>query len=92
MAGDFNTWNEKRLVLVIGLAEDLQLQEVTEIPPGRKTADFRSSCLNWFFGVEKELPLDRVYYRGFADYSAEILPYTSSDHRAILVTLTLESG
>jgi endonuclease/exonuclease/phosphatase (EEP) superfamily protein YafD len=90
MAGDFNTWREKRLELVRELAKELNLQEVTEFPPGRTTADMRLSCLNWIFGIEKDLPLDRLYYRGFTDYSAELLPYDSSDHRAILVTLTLK--
>ena len=92
MAGDFNTWNEKRLQLVRELAGSLELNEVTSFTPGRKTADFGSSCLNWVFGVDKDLPLDRIYYRGFKDYSAEVLPYDSSDHRATLVKFILLTG
>ncbi|MGD8371767.1 MAG: endonuclease/exonuclease/phosphatase family protein [Syntrophobacterales bacterium] len=91
-AGDFNTWNYKRLGLVQELAEDLQLVEVTDFPPGRHTADRQSSCLNWLFGIDEDLPLDRVYYRGFSYHAARVLSYDSSDHRAILVTLILEPG
>ena len=37
VAGDFNTWNEKRLRLVEGLARDLKLTEVMDFPTGRTT-------------------------------------------------------
>jgi len=90
MVGDFNTWSQKRLDLVRKLAVELNLQEVTDFPGGRKTADKQVSFLNWLFGIEQELPLDRVYYRGFSHHSAKVLPYDSSDHRAIQVTLVLE--
>jgi endonuclease/exonuclease/phosphatase (EEP) superfamily protein YafD len=92
MAGDFNTWNQKRLSLVKELAEDLQLTEVTDVPSGRTTGDMHSGCLNWLFGIKKDLPLDRVYYRGFEDHSAQLLSYDSSDHKAIKVSLTLDGG
>lgn len=92
MAGDFNTWNQKRLGLVQELAEDVQLTEVTDFPPGRTTGDMDLGCLNWLFGIKEDLPLDRVYYRGFVGHSAEVLPYDSSDHKPILVTLTLKAG
>jgi endonuclease/exonuclease/phosphatase (EEP) superfamily protein YafD len=90
MVGDFNTWSQKRLDLVRELAVDLNLQEVTSFPGGRKTADKQASFLNWLLGIEEELALDRVYYRGFSHHSAKVLPYDSSDHRAIEVTLVLE--
>ena len=89
MAGDFNTWNQKRLGVVTRTTGDLKLLEVTELPPGRKSADFYWACLNWLFGVERDLPLDRIYYRGFMQDSAQVLPYYSSDHRPILVKLML---
>ena len=92
MAGDFNTWSQKRLRLVEELAGQLKLEEVTDFPPGRSTGDTQSACLNWFFGVKKDLPLDRVYHRGFTNHSAQVLPYNSSDHKPILVTLTLQSS
>jgi len=37
MAGDFNTWNEKRLQLVEEIAGDLNLAEVMDFPDGRTT-------------------------------------------------------
>jgi len=89
MVGDFNTWSHRRLALVRELAEALNLQEVTDFPGGRKTADKQASFLNWLFGIERELPLDRVYYRGFSHHSAKVLSYESSDHPAIQVTLVL---
>ena len=91
LVGDFNTWSEKRLALVQQVAEDLNLTEIREFPPGRTTGDKNGSFLNWLFGIDKELPLDRVYYRGFTHHSAKVLPYDSSDHRAIQVNLVLET-
>ena len=90
LVGDFNTWSHKRLALVQEVADRLNLTEVAGFPPGRKTADKEASFLNWLFGTDEELPLDRVYYRGFTHHSAKVLPYESSDHRAIQVTLDLE--
>ncbi len=90
MAGDFNTWSQRRLALVRELSEELNLEEVTNFPGGRKTGDKQASFLNWLFGIEEELPLDRVYYRGFSHHSAKMLAYDSSDHPAIEVTLVLE--
>jgi endonuclease/exonuclease/phosphatase (EEP) superfamily protein YafD len=89
MAGDFNTWNEKKLRLVEGLAGDLKLTEVMDFPAGRTTGDMKSDFFNSIFGIRTELPLDRVYYRGGAINSARVLPYESSDHKPIAVRLTL---
>ncbi len=89
LVGDFNTWSQKRLDLVQEIVDGLNLTEVTGFPPDRKTADKQASLLNWLFGIDQELPLDRVYYRGFAHHSAKVLTYESSDHRAIQVTLVL---
>lgn len=86
LAGDFNTWNQKRLHLVENAIAGLGLTEVTEFSRQRSTADKDSSFLNWLFGIDEELPLDRVYYRGFAQHSAKVLPYDSSDHRALQVS------
>jgi endonuclease/exonuclease/phosphatase (EEP) superfamily protein YafD len=88
LAGDFNTWNKKRLDLVQKLAEKLNLKEVIDFPAGRTTADMAFSEFNWVFGIDKNLPLDRVFYRGFKAHSPRILPYESSDHNPLLVELT----
>ena len=86
-AGDFNTWSRERLALVERMASRLELNEVDNFTVGRTTADKHSSFLNWLFGVEPRLPLDRVYYRGFSHHSARVLTYDTSDHAAIRVTL-----
>lgn len=91
LVGDFNTWSEKRLALVQAMADELHLTEVDGFPPGRRTGDKKISFWNWLFGIDEELVLDRVYYRGFTHHSAKVLPYESSDHPAIQVTLVLES-
>jgi endonuclease/exonuclease/phosphatase (EEP) superfamily protein YafD len=90
MAGDFNTRNEKRLGLVQDLARETNLVEVVGFPPGRTTAGKDSDFLHWLFGVDEDLPLDRVYCRGFTEQGARVLEYSSSDHKAILVRLTLQ--
>ncbi|CAB1058664.1 hypothetical protein D1BOALGB6SA_3420 [Olavius sp. associated proteobacterium Delta 1] len=90
MAGDFNTWNEKRLRLVEEIVGELQLTEVMDFPAGRTTGDMESDFFNAIFGIRNELPLDRVYYRGFTIESARVLPYESSDHKPIAVQLTLK--
>ena len=66
------------------------LTEVMDFPLGRTTGDLESDFLNSIFGIQSDLPLDRVYYRGFSIDSARVLPYESSDHRPIAVRLTLK--
>jgi endonuclease/exonuclease/phosphatase (EEP) superfamily protein YafD len=90
MAGDFNTWNEKRLQLVEEIVSDLKLTEVMDFPAGRTTGDMKSDFFNSIFGIQSELPLDRVYYQGFSIDSARVLPYESSDHKPIAVQMTLK--
>jgi endonuclease/exonuclease/phosphatase (EEP) superfamily protein YafD len=90
LVGDFNTWSQNRLDLVEKVIEDLGLTEVTEFSSERRTGDKSSSFLNWLFGIDEGLPLDRVYYRGFAHHSAKVLPYDSSDHRALQVSLEID--
>ncbi len=90
MAGDFNTWSLKRLNLVRGLAKQLRFIEVADFPPGRVTGDLHLPFMNRLLGIQKDLVLDRIYYRGFKAHSAQVLPYESSDHRPLLVSLTLK--
>jgi endonuclease/exonuclease/phosphatase (EEP) superfamily protein YafD len=92
MAGDFNTWSKTRLALVDELTRRLKLEEITSFPQGRKTGDLDSALLHWVFGVHPELPLDRIYSRGLEAHSVQVLPNDSSDHRPVLVTLTLDSS
>lgn len=89
LAGDFNTWSHERLDLVEAVARDLGLTEVAGFSSERRTGDKEWDFLNWLFGVDKGLPLDRVYLRGLTYHSAKVLPYESSDHRALKVILEL---
>jgi endonuclease/exonuclease/phosphatase (EEP) superfamily protein YafD len=89
MAGDFNTWNQKRLLLVKEIRQDIKLKEVTDFPEGRTTGDTRSTFWNEVLGVEKDLPLDRVFFLGFKPLMARVLNFDTSDHRPILVKLKL---
>jgi endonuclease/exonuclease/phosphatase (EEP) superfamily protein YafD len=91
LAGDFNTWNQRRLRLVTALARDLQLTEVGAVVGDLKTGDRQSAVLNWLLGIDRTLALDRVYYRGLSPLTATVLPFTSSDHRALQVTFAVES-
>ena len=90
MAGDFNTWSQKRLQLVKEITHDVKLNEVTDFPEGRTTGDTKSEFWNEVLGVEKDLPLDRVFFLGFKPISARVLSFDTSDHRPILVKLNLQ--
>ena len=89
MAGDFNTWNQKRLELVKKITRDVKLNEVTHFPEGRTTGDTNSDIWNEFLGIDKDLPLDRVFFSGFKPTTARVLNFNSSDHSPILVRLEL---
>jgi endonuclease/exonuclease/phosphatase (EEP) superfamily protein YafD len=89
LAGDFNTWNQKRLNFVTDMARELNLMEVRDFLETPKTGDRHSMILNLLLGIDKDLPLDRVYYRGLSKLSSAVLSYTSSDHRALQVTFSV---
>ena len=90
MAGDFNTWNQKRLQLVKEIRQDTKLKEVTDFPAGRTTGDTRSTLWNEVLGIEKDLPLDRVFFLGFKPLLARVLNYNTSNHKPLLVKLKLQ--
>ena len=90
MAGDFNTWNRKRLELVKDITQDVKLKEVTDFPEGRTTGDTSSEFWNKALGVERDLPLDRVFFSGFYPTLARVLNYDTSDHWPVLVKLELQ--
>ena len=56
---------------------------------GRTTGDTRSEFWNEVLGVEKGLPLDRVFFSGFNPTAARVLDFDTSDHKPILVRLKL---
>ncbi len=89
LAGDFNTWNARRLATVEALTARFGLCEVEEFPPGRATGDPGNKPLRRLLGIDAQLPLDRVYIRGFRTLAAEVPHTRSSDHRPIVVTIGL---
>jgi len=76
LAGDFNTWSEKRLAVVQETARRLSMKPVTFDQGGRST----------FFGKV----LDHVYYRGLTPIDTEVYEVTTSDHNPILVSFRLD--
>ena len=87
LAGDFNTWNRERLELVRIAIRAVRLDEVMGFPAGRRTGDLDSEFWNGVLGIDKNLPLDRIFVRGYATTAARVLNFHSSDHPPILVDL-----
>ena len=75
LAGDFNTWNQKRIDLLRQLAAQLQLQEVLFSP------DLRTRYL--------KRPVDYLFTRGLETVNAQVLALSSSDHLPLLATFRL---
>lgn len=78
VAGDFNTWSDKRMAIVNRMAERLSLKAITYKNHNRIT----------IFGN----PLDHVFYRGLELIKEDSLSVTSSDHNPISVTFRVPSA
>ncbi|HDY8156426.1 TPA: endonuclease/exonuclease/phosphatase family protein [Vibrio vulnificus] len=76
VAGDFNTWSEKRLQAVTERLENAGLIEVVFSP------DQRTRFITG-------LPLDHVFYKGLVLQKAEAPQTDASDHNPLLVSFTL---
>ena len=82
LAGDFNTWNSSRCVMLQQMTERLNLTAVAF------TARDTKKIKNFMFSE----PLDRIYYRGFAQKlnSAKVIDsIDSSDHNPLFVELSI---
>lgn len=75
LAGDFNTWSERRHEVLVEIAARLGLVSVLFDDDGRRLAFGRS--------------LDHFYFRGFRLVRASAPQVTSSDHNPIVVELEL---
>jgi endonuclease/exonuclease/phosphatase (EEP) superfamily protein YafD len=75
LAGDLNTWSDKRQSLVDRFASEFDLQPVSFEPDLRTTVFGRA--------------LDHVYVRGLRTLSAEVIPVDTSDHNPLRVRLGL---
>ncbi|MDX2320748.1 MAG: endonuclease/exonuclease/phosphatase family protein [Moritella sp.] len=70
MAGDFNTWTNKRLNLLHDMTTSVELQKLVYKNDARKSA----------FGN----PLDDIYFRGMRQLSASSYATDASDHNPIV--------
>ena len=89
ITGDFNTWNQRRLELIREVTQDVELKELDQFPTGRRTGDVNSVFWNGLLGIDKDIPIDRVFIRGFTPTDARVLDYQSSDHSPILFSLAV---
>lgn len=78
LAGDFNSWSEKRLHIVEQMMSDLSLQSLSYANHNRTRV----------FGRE----IDHVFYRGMDPVTIETREVTSSDHNPIMVTFRLSDN
>ena len=73
VAGDLNTWSERRQRLVDEFMREHGLEPVVFTPDLRTTVFGRA--------------LDHVYVRGLKAENAEVIPVTTSDHNALRMSL-----
>jgi endonuclease/exonuclease/phosphatase (EEP) superfamily protein YafD len=78
IAGDFNTWSEKRSRLVLELMDELHLQPVT----------FKKDERSMVLGNR----VDHVFYRELAVSAAEGIDTKTSDHNPMSVEFTFETA
>ncbi|QIM66502.1 hypothetical protein A4G16_03485 [Mannheimia granulomatis] len=76
LAGDFNTWNEKRNKQLLELITSEKLSKISLKPDERSTA----------FGY----PLDHIFTRGITVHSATSYSVKSSDHNPLELNFSLE--
>lgn len=77
LAGDFNTWSDKRQFWLNKLVDELGLQEAVPVPDLRRTA----------FGR----PLDHLYYRNLDLVEVSSPATDSSDHNPIIARFAAQS-
>ena len=78
VSGDFNTWNDERMVVVDTIARSLYLKAVTFSENYRATV----------FGHN----VDHIYYRGLEFIEALSVKITTSDHNPLIVKFRLTNG
>ena len=84
LAGDFNTWNKSRWLMLSQMADRLNLDPISF------TAKDTKKIKSFLFS----LPLDYIFYRGFTqkpDTSTVIDNISSSDHNPLFVELCLKN-
>ena len=77
-AGDFNTWSDERMQIVIAIADSLSLESL----------DYTNHNRTIMFGNA----LDHVFYRGLEPLEHDTWHVTSSDHNPTHVSFRVKSG
>lgn len=75
LAGDLNTWNDERQVIVDIFCKKFDLMKL-EFPRGSVTAFFDN-------------PLDHIYFRGITILDSQVINVVSSDHNPLLITFSI---
>ncbi len=79
LAGDFNTWNRKRVNFLYEMAKNLNLKRVEFENEGKR------SILKY--------PLDHIFYRGLNLKRGEVLSFPqSSDHKPLIASFTIKES
>ena len=88
VAGDFNTWNDRRMDVVLDLARALDLREVAPDFPGGTKGRLPLRRARETLGLDPRLHLDRLFVRGLTPvHAAWLESYGGSDHVPLLAQL-----
>jgi len=89
VAGDFNTWNDRRMGAVQDLAHALDLVEVAPDFPGGTKGRMPVRRARETLGLDPRLHLDRLFVRGLVPvHAAWLEPYRCSDHVPLIAHLS----
>lgn len=89
VAGDFNTWNDRRMGAVRDLAHALDLEEVAPEFPGGTKGRLPGRKARETLGLDHRLHLDRLFVRGLVPvHAAWMDSYRCSDHVPLIAHLT----
>ena len=89
VAGDFNTWNDRRMGAVQDLAHALDLVEVAPDFPGGTKGRLPVRKARETLGLDPRLHLDRLFVRGLVPvHAAWMEPYRCSDHVPLIAHLS----
>ncbi len=89
VAGDFNTWNDRRMEAVRDLAQALDLQEVCPDFPGGTKGRLPVRRARETLGLDPRLHLDRLFVRGLLPvHAAWMESYGCSDHVPLIAHLS----
>jgi len=89
VAGDFNTWNDRRMGAVQDLAHALDLEEVAPDFPGGTKGRVPLRKARETLGLDHRLHLDRLFVRGLVPvHAAWMDSFRCSDHVPLIAHLT----